>query len=84
MERAHNCVMCRRGFYRGRYQRHLLTDDLPRLRPELAAYIQDNAVLAVRAYFNYNRRYLKSKCLGHILSFMIGYTDLSFIHLLVA
>ncbi|CAH2097765.1 unnamed protein product [Euphydryas editha] len=39
--------MCRRGFYRGRYQRHLLTDNLPRLQPELVAFIQDNAVLEV-------------------------------------
>ncbi|RVE40306.1 hypothetical protein evm_015044 [Chilo suppressalis] len=39
--------MCRRGFYRGRYQRHLLTDNLPRLQPELTAYIQDHALVEV-------------------------------------
>lgn len=47
MEGNHNCVMCRRGFYHGRYQEHILRDDLPSLRPELAAYIQENAVLEV-------------------------------------
>lgn len=47
MENLHNCAMCRRGFYRGRYQQHVLTDNLPRAQPELAAYIQENAVLEV-------------------------------------
>lgn len=47
MDVYRNCVMCRRGFYRGRYQRHLLTDELPRTRPEFATHIQENAMLEV-------------------------------------
>lgn len=43
----HNCVMCRRGLHNGRYQQHLLTDALPRERPEVVAYIQERAVLEV-------------------------------------
>ncbi|KAG7298778.1 hypothetical protein JYU34_017203 [Plutella xylostella] len=47
MEDFRNCVMCRRGLYRGRYQRHTLTDNIPRAQPEIAAFIQQNAELEV-------------------------------------
>ncbi|RVE47698.1 hypothetical protein evm_007687 [Chilo suppressalis] len=47
MDTVRNCVMCCRGFYCGRYQRHLLIDNLPRLQPELTAYIQDHALVEV-------------------------------------
>lgn len=51
MEVFRNCVLCRRGLYRGRYQQHILADNLPRERPEFAAFIQQNAVLEVRTNY---------------------------------
>ncbi|KAJ8710627.1 hypothetical protein PYW08_009142 [Mythimna loreyi] len=47
MEDHRNCVMCRRGLYRGRYQQHVLSENLPREQPEVAAYIQQHSVLEV-------------------------------------
>lgn len=51
MEQHSNCVVCRRGLHNARYQRHVLTDDLPRTRPAFAAYIQEHAELEVSTHF---------------------------------
>lgn len=53
MDEYRNCVMCRRGLHRARYQQHVLTDALPGERPAFAAYIQENAVLEVSTSFIY-------------------------------
>lgn len=47
MEEYPNCVMCRRGFYRGRYQAHILGENLPEVRPAFSAYLQEHAMLEV-------------------------------------